>query len=165
MKTLYLVRHGTSNLKSPDNKDENRPLSEIGRQEATALGGHLFSHDFQPQLILVSTAQRTQETAQLLCESGQIDSRVCQDKVDLYNAQVDYLMKLLRETPDDIDSLMLVGHNPGLSHLIHLLSTESCSVSMQPGAMAVLQFTLESWGLVSKHCAQLLSVDKPALAS
>ncbi len=68
-----------------------------------------------PDLVLVSTARRTQETLQAL--EPWDDTPLIEPMDSLYLAPAAMLLKVLRDTAETVRSVLLVGHNPGLHEL------------------------------------------------
>ena len=100
--------------------DHGRDLAERGRREAAALGRILQRDGMQPALAIVSSALRTRRSWELLAPFAAPEPQlVVSDRI--YLAKAGELMAVLRETADDVASVMLVGHNPGLHELaLHL---------------------------------------------
>jgi len=121
---LYLLRHGNSPM-GEGLPDKERILSDLGRQNVSEMGGRLTVKGIKPDMILCSTAQRTKMTAQLLMEAmGLSADSICYDD-RIYNASLEALVYLARETEEDISTLLVIGHNPGLSELVHFGDGES----------------------------------------
>ena len=95
MKTLLIMRHGKSSWKHKELKDHERPLSKRGVRDSIKMGELLQQRELVPQLILVSTAVRTTETAKLLVEaSGFQGETIALDSLYLAEAE-EYLHDLL----------------------------------------------------------------------
>jgi len=109
---LMLLRHAKSDR--PDGvADERRPLGARGRRDSPRMGRHIVRKGLLPDLALVSTAYRAQETWQAV--SSAFDRRVpVRNEPRLYEATSRGLFELVKETKPEIASLLLVGHNPGL---------------------------------------------------
>ncbi len=132
MKTLYLLRH--ANAASPIGiKDELRPLSAKGLAETKRVGDHLTQAGIRPNLWLVSAAKRTEETCnRLLRTSGiQIESQLMQS---LYLATAGEMIQQLNQASGNPESILLIGHNPGIEQLVKLL----CAGKGDSSAMAKL---------------------------
>lgn len=113
---LVLVRHAKSDW--PDDVgDHERPLAPRGRRDAPAVGRWLATHLPRPDLVLVSDARRTRETWELAAEAYQPRVEDVRQEPRAYAASVDTLLWLVRETPDPVRTLVLVGHNPGMQAL------------------------------------------------
>lgn len=117
MLTLTLLRHAKSSWESASLDDFDRPLNDRGRKAAPLAGRDLVRLKLQPELILCSTAKRTRETlALVLPEFGKPKPEVIFED-ELYLAYVTTLLDRVRATDDGPQSVMLVGHNPGLQGL------------------------------------------------
>lgn len=121
MKQLYLVRHAKSSWDDPALADFERPLAARGRRACQGLRETLRPLGIAPALILCSAARRTQETLQRLSSAFSHDYAVAVEK-RLYLASGAKLLERLRRLDDDIPSVMLIGHNPGLQRLALLLA-------------------------------------------
>ncbi|MGI4748571.1 MAG: SixA phosphatase family protein [Janthinobacterium lividum] len=120
---LLLLRHAkavASAGPASEASDQARDLTDRGRQDASRLSKALRSQGLQPDLALVSSALRTRRTWDLLAPFAEpAPTLVISDRI--YLAEADDLLFLLRETAEEIGSVMLVGHNPGLHELaLHL---------------------------------------------
>ncbi|NOY72346.1 MAG: histidine phosphatase family protein [Gammaproteobacteria bacterium] len=123
-KQLFLLRHGHSPF-GERGADKERILSEQGGRDVSAMGSRLKKKEIVPNLVLCSTAQRTRLTAQYIMTAigGCIDLVQYDDR--LYNASVESLLDVVREQDKNINSLLIIGHNPGLSELVHFADGES----------------------------------------
>lgn len=121
MKTLLLMRHAKSSWKDSDLKDHERPLNKRGRMDAPLMGHVLVDRELLPQKILCSTAVRARQTAEALRESANYQAEI--EYLDrLYMAEAEEYLNVLRELPDDLERVMVIGHNPGLETLLQMLS-------------------------------------------
>jgi phosphohistidine phosphatase len=107
-RTLVLVRHAKA--VTADVPDVSRPLAERGRRDAPVIGRWLSEHGLVPDRVVVSPALRARQTCDL---AGLGDSAVVDDRI--YDNTVDGLLAVVRETPDDVRTLVLVGHNPSMA--------------------------------------------------
>lgn len=149
MPSLAVVRHAKSDW-SQDLPDDHRPLNLRGRRDAPALGRWLAEHFTPVDLVVCSTATRTRETLALaMPEAKEVryDERV-------YAASYADLMSVLDEVPAEVDRAVLVGHNPGLSDLVQVLTSEQ--VELKTSAVAVLAWT-GGWPDVWSRRASLVS--------
>ena len=106
---LILMRHGKSAYPGGV-RDHDRPLAERGRRSAALMGGWLTENGWTPDVALVSSAARAQET----WESAGIDAPM-RTVAGLYLAPPDVLLKAARAEGEG--TVMLVAHNPGLAVL------------------------------------------------
>lgn len=142
MPVLTVVRHAKSAWDDPSLDDHERPLADRGRRDAPVVAEHLAATFPPPDLVRCSSAVRAQQTAELLAPwIG--DARVTSEP-EIYGASAGPLRDLLRETPGDVDHVVLIGHNPGLLHLVTALAHSPDHASDRVGklptcAVAVLE--------------------------
>jgi phosphohistidine phosphatase len=134
-RTLVLLRHAKSAW--PDGvADEDRPLADRGRRDAPAAGWWLAQHRPDIDLVVCSPALRTRQTWALVAAElvgtpvFRVDSRC-------YEASARGLLSVVRELPDDVATVLLVGHSPGLAVLVHTLS--GADVQLKTSAVVVLR--------------------------
>lgn len=113
---LYLLRHAKSSWDNPELADHERPLARRGRKAVMRLRTHVREAGVAPALVLCSSATRAVQTLEGLREG--LGERVAVRIEDgLYEADAAELRARLRELPDDLGSVMLVGHNPAIEEL------------------------------------------------
>ena len=115
-RTLVAVRHAKSSW-DLDVDDHDRPLSGRGRRDADALGRLLVQRSLKPDLVLCSTAARTQETWDRARAVGASAGQVRLVRA-IYHAWVPELVRLIRDTPEEVSTLLVLGHAPGIPDLV-----------------------------------------------
>jgi phosphohistidine phosphatase len=119
LRTLWLIRHAKADNPVFGQTDAERPLAPRGLADVQRLSKHLARHNpAPPQWLWVSAATRTRQTAEPLADLWH--SQVIYEP-SLYLADTLTLLDCLQGTPDDCSSVALIGHNPGVSDLAHLL--------------------------------------------
>ncbi len=142
MKTLLLMRHAKSSWKEKDIPDHERPLNKRGRHDAPLMGELLIDRELVPQYILSSSALRARQTAEGLAKEAGFQGEInFQDR--LYMAEAEEYLNVLRELPDNLERVMVVGHNPGLETLLQLLSGRIESLST--AVLAHLVLPIDRW--------------------
>lgn len=140
---LYIMRHAKSGWPSADAPDFDRTLTRRGERNALRIGQWMKENNQLPQKILSSSAVRAKQTTQFVIqELESINSeKVIYDKA-LYLADSDTLIDFIQMYKDDVNSLMLVAHNPGLEQLIHFLSSDSDTEyrSMTTANLAIFEY-------------------------
>ena len=116
---LLLLRHAKSSRNIPSTPDHERPLSKRGRNAAQVMGRVMRSEDLVPDLVLVSTARRAMETLEAL--EPWAEQPILDAKKALYLASAPSMLDLLRNLKETAQSVLLIGHNPGLHALAVLL--------------------------------------------
>jgi phosphohistidine phosphatase len=142
MKTLLLMRHAKSSWKNQELTDHERPLKERGKKDAPLMGKLILDKELIPQLILSSDAARARLTAEAMIESLDFEGEV--EYLDsFYMAEPNVYLEKLRSLPDELERVMIIGHNPGLEGLVQILShhVESLATS----AIAYLVLPIKEW--------------------
>lgn len=165
VKTIVLVRHAKSAW-GLDVGDHDRPLSGRGKRDAAALGHHLTAEGLVPGAVVCSTAVRARDTWLRAVKGGATDVAV-RYLERVYEGQAPDLAKVLRSTAEDVDTVVMVGHAPGIPDLVEYLAVRTKSKAWKQldtkfptSALAVLRFT-GSWDDAGRHRAELLSIDIP----
>lgn len=154
--TLVLLRHAKSDW-SGDQADLARPLAKRGRRQAPDAGRWLATHINGFDLAVVSPATRARSTWDLVAAEldtpppTRIDDRV-------YAAPDRELLAVVRELPDDLRTVVLVGHNPGLEDLVSTLTGEP--VPMRTAALAVITVP-GPWSTAGQQPAVLRAAGRP----
>ena len=119
---LFILRHAKSDWDSNAKADSERPLNKRGRHDAPRIGRWMREHYQYPGWVLCSTATRARETLHAIARELELQSERIHFSPELYLANLSALLKILRDIPADRNSVMLVGHNPGLDELVSFLS-------------------------------------------
>lgn len=138
MHELILLRHAEAEPPDAGSDDRDRPLSAHGEREAREAGAWLAKHGAKPLRVLCSPARRTTQTAELaLAALG--NPPPLQLSAEIYDASPGELLALL-DQHTDADSVLLVGHNPGIERLVALLveGRSDGFRGMPPAGLAVL---------------------------
>ena len=161
MKRLYLLRHAKSSWDEAGLADRDRPLAKRGKRASKVMAKHLREERIEPDLVLCSPSARTRETLERV---GVGERSEVQIVGDIYGASEADLLDVLRRVPDDVDSAMLIGHNPSLQALAVTLAGEGSETRMAEkfptAALATLDFD-GGWGELGPGVAELASFVKP----
>ena len=159
--TLSLFRHAKSNWDAPASGDFDRPLSSRGQKAAPRMARFMSANRVEPDLILCSTAIRARQTLDLALPylSGAPEIRF--DDA-LYHASPKQLLEFVRATPDEVQHLMIIGHNPGLHTLalrIAIPGASSAQVDLATkfptSALAVFHLTESKWQDIGTRTGKL----------
>jgi phosphohistidine phosphatase len=156
-KRLLLLRHAKSSWDDPALGDHDRPLAARGRKAAKLVGEYLSREQVRISLVLCSSARRARETLDLIAVSGEI-----QIERELYGASADQLLERLRRVPDEVASVMLIGHNPAVQDLAVSLveGSELAARKFPTGALATLSMT-GPWRALELRHAELAAFVTP----
>ena len=159
MRRLMLLRHAKTENDAPSGRDQDRRLDERGRKDAAAIGGWMAAHPPFPDLVLVSTAVRSEQTWDIVLEamSGAGPRPKVKLMDELYAADLPDLLRIIHAAAaQDPKRLLLVGHNPGLHELAFALTgsgkTEARSAladNLPTSGLAVIDFDIDDWDDVS----------------
>ncbi|MBV9606081.1 MAG: histidine phosphatase family protein [Solirubrobacterales bacterium] len=164
-KRLFVLRHAKSSWDDPGLADFDRPLAPRGRSAVAAIAAHLDAAGITPELVLCSSARRTRETLEGVAVGGRhvIESA-------LYNATCAEVLHRLHQVPEEVESVMLVGHNPALQALVLRLAADDNGANgsglaevrrkFPTGALATLTFDC-AWTELSPRSAQLAGYVRP----
>lgn len=155
MLTLYLLRHAKSSWDDASQRDFERPLSNRGREAAALIGDFVQEKGIDFDLVLVSTAVRTRETIELIQERAKFRGEVRYDE-RIYEATVSQLLDVIAQVDSDCESVLLVGHNPGIEELLALLTGEQQHVTTANFAKIKLEATKWSASLANKGTLEWL---------
>ncbi|MEV6767710.1 histidine phosphatase family protein [Nocardia sp. NPDC051030] len=161
VRTLILMRHGKSGY--PDGvADHERPLAPRGRREAGLAGDWL--RETQPAIdaVLCSTSTRTRET---LIATG-ITAPVSFEK-SIYDASPHTLIELVQFTDDAVETLLMIGHSPGMPWTAWELAAnrsspaaEELSAKFPTSALAVIEFD-RPWAAADPGTGELVRFHVP----
>jgi phosphohistidine phosphatase len=148
VKTLLILRHAKSSWKYEDLPDHERPLNRRGTTDAPRMGGMLLDAGLTPDRIVSSTAVRAQTTARLVAEACAFE-RAVDLREDLYLSGPTTYLRTLRQLPAAVDRVMIVGHNPDVEELVHLLTGRA--VRMPTAALAHVELALGDWSELNEN--------------
>jgi len=142
MKTLFILRHAKSSWADPKLADIDRPLNKRGKRDAPRIGSLLRKNDLVPDLILSSPAVRARLTAEAVAEASGYEGEI-EFEDNFYPGNPEDYIEVLQALPDDVNSVMVVGHNPGLEELLETLTGESAA--LPTAALAQVNLPIRTW--------------------
>lgn len=116
MRTLILMRHAKAVRPHEADSDKARGLTGRGRRESAAAGAVIEDAGLKPTLALVSTSQRTRETAEFGLQNFALETQF--DEA-LYHAAPESIWDAFNAS--DAESVVMIGHNPGMGELVSKL--------------------------------------------
>lgn len=141
---LYIMRHAKSDMAKIGMSDFERPINTKGKNSAIAVGQWMVENNAIPEKIISSPAKRAKQTIELVTEQffNNESEGIVYEK-DLYLAELDTLIEYIELYKANVESLMLLGHNPGLEYLIDFLSKGSGNEyqGMSPANMAIFEYS------------------------
>jgi phosphohistidine phosphatase len=168
-KTLILIRHADAEPGRSGLDDVDRSLTEHGRRDAERAGRYLADLNLVPDWIVYSAALRSSETVEKLTSTFAQPPEL-QQTCKLYMASADDIAHCVRRSPATVDTIAVVGHNPGISAAALSMVRADSNVeildrinsSYYPAAMAVIGFDLDRWTDISGTSGTLLRFAVPS---
>jgi phosphohistidine phosphatase len=142
VKRLLILRHAKSSWADSSQQDWQRPLNPRGLRDAPRAGEWLRERAIVPDLIISSDAVRARTTAQAVATAAGYPRDIVTDP-SLYHATPDDLIAVLNGVSDDAQSVLIVGHNPGLEDFVLLLTGEHHG--LVTAALVELDVPIDRW--------------------
>lgn len=160
MKKLSLLRHAKSDWQDPAMRDFDRPLNDKGKRVSRAMGHWAASQKLRFDHIIASPAVRVNETLnEFIIGYGKRYNIEWERKI--YLASSATILDVVRDTSDEHDHILVVGHNPGLEDIIFDLVPDDGSPHRDmvekkypTGAYAGLSIDVQHWADISKSPAR-----------
>jgi len=165
MRTLFLLRHAKSSWDDPALADFDRPLAPRGERAARRIAKYMRRKKIRPAIVLCSPSLRTRQTLEAIAPSLGKGSTV-EFVQQLYAASEDELLQRLQALPESVESVMLIGHNPGLQELALSLASRGAELrrleeKFPTCALATLLVDSPSWVELQPGDAELLDYVVP----
>ena len=160
---LVLLRHAKAEHGAAG-PDALRALTDVGRDQSAWVGRALLDAGLVPELALVSSAVRTQQTWQHVADA--FDPEPEQDQRDeLYSGGTGSVLDAVRGVDERVRTVLVVGHEPIMSRTAALLATEESdpalvdrvSLGVPTATFAVLELTTP-WAALDPGGARLTGV-------
>ena len=159
-KRLTLIRHANAEQDS-DLRDFERPLSRKGQNEALEMARRFQERGLVPDLILVSAAIRTLQTAETFAKVLGVAARLVQAEDALYLAEGDFVLGAIRAVGPRVGHLMVIGHNPGISAAAISLAPEAITNDLPTCGTLTMQVSCPTWNLIDRRCVRDSERDSP----
>lgn len=171
LKRLYVLRHAKAVPGEASADDAGRELAGRGHADAMRLGVWLRGQDMLPGMVLCSPARRTVETWHDVSQAFK-KPPMPDFLATLYLACASVILAELRKARADVQSLMVIGHNPGLENLcLHLVAkpkgekakdrVRAMAEGLPTCALAVFDFDISSWKELGAGEGELAAYIRP----
>ena len=158
-KKLYVVRHAKSDWSHEGLSDFERPLNERGLRNAPFMADRFAEAGHRLDFILTSPANRAITTAGYFKRRLGLSDKQWDTERKIYEADSARLISIINRLDNAHNAVMIVGHNPGLSSLVQMLTGEW--VVMSTCSIAEIEVPFDSWAMASEGTCNLLSFDFP----
>ena len=152
MKTLILLRHAKASWDQPELSDLERPLKEKGHRQAEKMSAHLREALPAPEHIFCSSSTRTRETLPPFLKAWGLKAKQVSFLDELYLADEQVLLEFVKALPPQLNRVLLLGHNPGLTDLINQLNVRLDN--LPTGSAVCFNFNTGKWSEISADNSQ-----------
>jgi len=160
MKTITLLRHAKSSWDDTTLVDFDRPLNDRGRKNSPEMAQRLRSAGIRPSLILSSPAKRAWSTARIFAREISYPIEFLQRDRDLYHASLKQLFDVIAIQDEGFNSILVVGHNPGLTDLANEL-VPGLTTNLPTAAFVAALVDTDTWDLRGRRSADLIEYNYP----
>jgi len=158
---LTLLRHGKAQSIDACAEDFERALTRRGCIEAQEMAARIVYRDLIPDLILVSPAERTWATAEIIAAACGLDAKQVQCARELYLATPETTWRLLETRDGALRHIMICGHNPGLSQIASRLGPKPQPRELATAGIATAVWHNAEWATLQPESASSCDVDDP----
>ncbi len=141
MRRLMLIRHAKSSWKTDAPTDHARPLNKRGRGAAPKVAEYLAAQGWTPDLAYSSDALRAIQTWNLMSEP--FKKPPMETHANLYHAGWEPFLEVVLNTPVTVNTLAVVGHNPGWEAVLEHLTGEF--IELKTADVALLESDDNEW--------------------
>lgn len=160
MKTITIFRHAKSSWDDDSLDDYDRPLNARGKRDAPVMADRLRHAGIRPSLILSSPAKRAWSTAKKIAREISYPVEFLQREKGLYLASRSRLLDIINDQDVGFNSILVVGHNPGLTDLANYLVPDVTDNLPTCSFLSVL-VDADDWDLTSAAKITLSAFDYP----
>lgn len=160
MKELTLLRHAKSSWDNPGLADHERPLNKRGNRDVPVMGERIREAAIRPSLIISSPAVRAWSTARIVATEISYPLEFLQRERDLYHAGLQSLIDVAGRQDPGFNSLMMVGHNPGLTQFANFL-VPGLTGNVPTCGVVTVSLDIDDWDIGSASNIELIAYDYP----
>ena len=144
MKTLYIVRHAKSSLEFPELPDIDRPIIEKGINNTKKVVVEMQNRNVRVDLLISSHAKRAYETAKIIATGINYPVEKIEVNKEIYHVDENNIFNMLFALNDDIESIMIIGHNPTLTQFVNLFLSKKIDLLPTSGVVSI-SFNIKKW--------------------
>jgi phosphohistidine phosphatase len=160
MKRIVLVRHAKSSWKNSDISDHDRPLNKRGERDAPFMASIFRKKKLDIDVIYSSTALRANSTAMEFAAALDFKKSKVIVERKLYLAETSDLLDFVRAIENNFNSIMIFGHNPGITSFACQLADTDID-NIPTCGIAVVEFEVNSWNEIYYRTGSLLFFEYP----
>ena len=160
MKQLFIIRHAKSDQSFFGN-DFERPLNERGRADAPLMAKRLFDKKYTIDALVSSPAVRAKKTAELFSETLKMPATEIIFISALYHAPPEIFYEVVSALPDELNTVAIFSHNPGISYFVNSLNSGAKIDNMPTCAVFGVAADITAWSGFIKAKKEFLFFDYP----
>lgn len=158
MKVLLITRHAKASREDVSLPDFERPILPKGKKRTLQVCEDLKRLHLKPDFIITSSAKRTKETVKIIANEFLLSEEKIQENKKFYLAGIDDWLDAITLADNNIDTLMLVGHNPTVSYLTNYFSPHQKVEALPTSATACIKFNCDDWMQISAQNAEYIEL-------
>lgn len=150
LKSLYILRHAKSSWDEPDKDDVDRALISRGVNDAYLMAKKLKSTLKNTDRVISSPANRALHTAVIFSKELDINFDRIEINPNVYEASEAIIIKIIKNLPDDLNNVLLVGHNPTFTNLANRFISPPVD-NIPTAGMVGITFNVSNWNELSRE--------------
>ena len=158
MKKIIFIRHGKSSW-SHGLPDIERPLKKRGLNDGKLVSKMFKNQEFIPDLVFSSPANRAYTTCVLFMEALNIAKEKVIIEDELYDFAGQKVIKFIQNLDNNIDNIMLFGHNYAFTSLVNALGNRHID-NLPTTGLVLIEFDSDSWNEITKGKTKLIIFPK-----
>ena len=158
---LTLLRHGKAQSIDACAEDFERALARRGSIEAHEMANRIVYRNLIPDLMLVSPAERTWATAEIVAEACELEQKQVRCARELYLAEPDTIWRLITRCDSSLHHIMICGHNPGLSRIASRLGPKRQVRELPTAGLVTAVWQSAHWKGLQPESAISCDLDDP----
>jgi phosphohistidine phosphatase len=160
-KVLLIIRHAKSSWEIDTLTDFERPLNDRGTRDASAMAKRLKAKKIRIDAFVSSPAKRAKKTAELFAEVYHQNNDAIILISKLYHAGSDTFFDVVSNLDDDLDTVALFSHNPGITEFANLLTEGARIDNMPTCSIFAVRINISKWEDFKKAEKEFLFFDYP----
>lgn len=152
-KILQITRHAKSNWDYDRMADIDRPLKQKGIERAYQVSHKIKKENLIPDLMISSPADRALHTAIIFARVLGVSLSKLSINQLLYDTSASQILELIMHTSDDVETLMIFGHNPDFTQLVNQFARTRIP-NLTTGTSISFVFNIDSWKNISREAVE-----------
>lgn len=160
MKTAFFIRHAKSSWADMDLSDIDRPLNKRGMRDAPFMAKLLKGKGANPDRLISSPAKRAFTTASFFAEAFDIPASGIEVRNTIYETYVEDVLAMVRKLPEELDQVLIFGHNPTFTSLASMFSSTYIP-NIPTCGIFQLEAKIEKWSKFDTDIVSLVALYYP----